>query len=76
MKGLATLVAARVPSVHRAQTAFTLEHQRDLVPEGITYDPIDDVLYVANPGLRSFHPDHTIWPMEKLEDPAMLRIPL
>ena len=32
--------------------------------------------FIANPGLRSFHDDHTIWPMEKLEDPVMLRLPL
>lgn len=36
----------------------------------------DAYFFIANPGLRSFHDDHTIWPPEKLEDPIMLRLPL
>lgn len=36
----------------------------------------DDYYFIANPGLRSFDDDHTIWPLEKLEDPVMLRIAL
>lgn len=36
----------------------------------------DEYYFIANPGLRSFNEDHTIWPMEKLEDPVMLRISL
>lgn len=32
--------------------------------------------FIANPGLRSFHEDHTIWPEEKLEDPVMLKLRL
>lgn len=39
---------AREPRVARAQTAFTLANQRDLVPEGIAYDPIDDAFYVSS----------------------------
>lgn len=38
---------AREPRVNRAQVAFTLQGQRDLVPEGIAYDPVDDVFYVS-----------------------------
>lgn len=34
-----------------------------------------DYWFIANPGLRSFD-GSTIWPMEKLEEPVMLRIPL
>lgn len=36
----------------------------------------DDYYFIANPGLRSFNEDHTIWPMEKLEEPVMLKIAL
>lgn len=36
----------------------------------------DDYYFIANPGLRSFHEDHTIWPSSKLEDPVMLTLPL
>jgi sugar lactone lactonase YvrE len=38
---------AREPEVGRARVAFTLKGQRDLVPEGIAYDPVDDVFYVS-----------------------------
>jgi sugar lactone lactonase YvrE len=34
----------------------------------------DDYYFIANPGLRSFHEDHTIWPLSQLEDPIMLTI--
>lgn len=36
----------------------------------------DEYWFIANPGLRSFHDDHTIWPTDKLKDPVMLRLPL
>lgn len=38
----------RVPRNNRAQPAFTLTNQRDLIPEGITYDPVDDVFYISS----------------------------
>lgn len=38
---------AREPRVNKARPAFTLTGQRDLVPEGIAYDPVDDVFYVS-----------------------------
>jgi sugar lactone lactonase YvrE len=38
---------AREPKVNNAKVAFTLKNQRDLVPEGIAYDPVDDVFYVS-----------------------------
>lgn len=37
----------REPRVNNAKVAFTLTGQRDLVPEGIAYDPADDVFYVS-----------------------------
>ncbi|MFP5248022.1 MAG: SMP-30/gluconolactonase/LRE family protein [Thermoanaerobaculia bacterium] len=36
----------------------------------------DELYFIANPGLRSFNEDHTLWPEDKLEDPVMLRLPL
>lgn len=36
----------------------------------------DELYFIANPGLRSFNADRTIWPMEKLEDPVMLKLAL
>lgn len=38
---------AREPRVSNAKVAFTLKNQRDLVPEGIAYDPVGDVFYVS-----------------------------
>lgn len=38
---------AREPRVRRAQTAFTIAGRRDLIPEGITFDPVDDVFYIT-----------------------------
>lgn len=40
-------LASREPDASRATVAFTLAGQRDLVPEGIAYDPVDDVFYVS-----------------------------
>lgn len=34
----------------------------------------DEFFFIANPGLRSFDLDHKLWPVEKLEDPVMLRL--
>ncbi len=36
----------------------------------------DDYWFIANPGLRSFDENHKLWPVEKLEEPVMLRIDL
>ena len=36
----------------------------------------DDYFFIANSQLRAFGGDHTIWPMEKLRDPVMMRIRL
>jgi sugar lactone lactonase YvrE len=46
-RAIAAKLNAREPRVARAQTAFELAHQRDLIPEGIAYDPVDDVFYVS-----------------------------
>lgn len=46
-RDIAAKLDARVPRVNRAARAFTLQNQRDLVPEGIAYDPVDDVFYVS-----------------------------
>jgi sugar lactone lactonase YvrE len=46
-RAIAAKLNAREPRVQRAQTAFTLANQRDLVPEGIAFDPVDDVFYVS-----------------------------
>jgi hypothetical protein len=47
-RAVAAPLNAREPRVTRAQTAFTLAGQRDLIPEGIAYDPVDDVFYVSS----------------------------
>lgn len=39
---------ARQPRVNDARPAFTIRGQRDLVPEGIAYDPVDDVFYLSS----------------------------
>ncbi len=38
---------ARNERVSKANRAFTIAGQRDLVPEGIAYDPVDDLFYVS-----------------------------
>ncbi|HEX2061295.1 MAG TPA: SMP-30/gluconolactonase/LRE family protein [Thermoanaerobaculia bacterium] len=38
---------AREPKVNRAKTAFKIANRRDLIPEGIAYDPVDDVFYLS-----------------------------
>lgn len=37
----------REPRVNNATVAFTIAGQRDLAPEGIGYDPIEDTFYVS-----------------------------
>lgn len=39
---------AREPRVSSARTAFTIAGRRQLVPEGIAYDPVDDVFYISS----------------------------
>jgi sugar lactone lactonase YvrE len=39
---------ARVPRINHAAVAFTIDGQRDLIPEGIAYDPVDDVFYLSS----------------------------
>jgi sugar lactone lactonase YvrE len=39
---------AKVERVNRASAAFTIRNQRDLVPEGIAYDPVDEVFYLSS----------------------------
>ena len=46
-KAFAKLEAAQ-PVVSKATVAFKLEGQRDLIPEGIAYDPGDDVFYLTS----------------------------
>lgn len=46
-RAIAAKLNAREPRVNRAQVAFTLANQRDLIPEGIAFDPVDDVFYVS-----------------------------
>jgi len=46
-RNVAEKLASREAVASRATTAFTLRDQRDLVPEGIAYDPVDDVFYVS-----------------------------
>ncbi len=47
VRGAIAKLDAREPRNNRARTAFTLANQRDLIPEGITHDPVDDVFYVT-----------------------------
>lgn len=46
-RNAAAELQSREPRVSRATTAFTIKGQRDLVPEGIAYDPVDDVFYLS-----------------------------
>lgn len=46
-RAIAAKLNAREPRVERAQTVFTIEGRRDLIPEGIAFDPVDDVFYVT-----------------------------
>jgi sugar lactone lactonase YvrE len=44
---IAARLNAREPRVQRAQTVFTIAGRRDLIPEGIAFDPVEDVFYVT-----------------------------
>ena len=46
-RGIVAKLEAREPRAGNARVAFTMNGQRDLVPEGIAYDPVDDVFYVS-----------------------------
>ena len=46
-RAIAAKLNAREPRVARATTAFTLANQRDLIPEGIAFDPVDEVFYLS-----------------------------
>jgi hypothetical protein len=46
-RALATRLVALEPQVARSQIAFTLP-ERDLIPEGITYDPSTDTFFVSS----------------------------
>jgi sugar lactone lactonase YvrE len=39
---------AREPRVNKARPAFTLSGHRDAIPEGITFDPVDQVFYITS----------------------------
>ena len=39
---------AREPRVSKARRAFTISSRRELVPEGIAYDPVGDVFYISS----------------------------
>jgi sugar lactone lactonase YvrE len=45
---IAATLHARVPLVQRAREAFTITGQRDVIPEGIAWDPVDNVIYVSS----------------------------
>jgi sugar lactone lactonase YvrE len=47
-RAIADRLNARVPNVTNAAAAFTLDDHRDLIPEGIAYDPVDDVFYLSS----------------------------
>ena len=58
-------------------SAEILESKNDRFELPLTGAVAGDAYYfIANPGLRSFGDDHKIWPLDKLEDPLMLRIAL
>lgn len=46
-RNIAAKLDAKEPRVNNAKAAFTISGQRDLIPEGIAYDPVDDVFYVS-----------------------------
>ena len=46
-RGIRSKLEAREPRASKARVAFTMSGQRDLVPEGIAWDPVDDVFYVS-----------------------------
>jgi sugar lactone lactonase YvrE len=46
-RAIAAKLNAREPRVRRAQSVFTIAGRRDLIPEGIAFDPVDEVFYVT-----------------------------
>ena len=63
----------REPEVRHARPAFTLADQRDLVPEGITYDPAEQVFYVTGSHRRNvIRVDRQGRAVEFAAHPAML----
>lgn len=69
---------ARVVRVDPANGAMEVLESQNRLFEIPTTGAVagNDYWFIANPGLRSFHEDHTIWPEEKLEDPVMLKLRL
>jgi len=69
---------ARVVRIDPATSSVTLLEAKNAkfeVPTtGVVID--DGYFFIANPGLRSFDENHRLWPVERLEDPVMLRISL
>jgi sugar lactone lactonase YvrE len=47
VRAISAKLDQREPRVNEATRAFTLTNRRDLVPEGIAYDPVDDLFYVS-----------------------------
>lgn len=47
-RNVAARLDAKEPRVNNAEVAFTLKDNRDLVPEGIAYDPVEDLFYVSS----------------------------
>lgn len=47
IRELAERLNARAPKVATARHAFTIPAQSHMVPEGIAWDPVDDVFYVS-----------------------------
>jgi sugar lactone lactonase YvrE len=46
-RNIAAKLDAREPRISNAKTAFTIGGQRDLVPEGIAHDPVEDTFYLS-----------------------------
>lgn len=47
-RAIADRLNAREPRVRKASVAFTIEGHRDLIPEGIAWDPVDDAFYLSS----------------------------
>ena len=47
-RAAASRLNAREPRVAKATTLFAIDGQRDLIPEGIAYDPVDDAFYLSS----------------------------
>lgn len=68
----------RVIRVHLGQTRAEVLESKNRLFELPTTGAIrkGEYFFIANPGLRAFDDDGRIWPMEKLQDPVMLKIAL